>query len=148
MVISPVDLGFPYNLLNICLPTNPHNMVISPVDLGFPYNLLNIPTNPHNMVISPVDLGFPYNLLNIPIQIPTTWSFPPYSPTTYREPNSPTNGNTDRDSFAGEWYSLGTEMGGPIRSSEHRNRPKSSSILTANCTKSPILYYSNTNLCG
>ena len=35
-------------------------MVISPVDLGFPYNLLNIPTNPHNMVIFPV--GFPYNL--------------------------------------------------------------------------------------
>ena len=42
------------------LPTNPHNMVIFPVDLGFPYNLLNIPTNPHNMVIFPV--GFPYNL--------------------------------------------------------------------------------------
>ena len=35
-------------------------MVIFPVDLGFPYNLLNIPTNPHNMVIFPV--GFPYNL--------------------------------------------------------------------------------------
>ena len=46
--------------LNIYLPTNPHNMVIFPVDLGFPYNLLNIPTNPHNMVIFPV--GFPYNL--------------------------------------------------------------------------------------
>ena len=44
----------------IGLPTNPHNMVIFPVDLGFPYNLLNIPTNPHNMVIFPV--GFPYNL--------------------------------------------------------------------------------------
>ena len=42
------------------LPTNPHNRVIFPVDLGFPYNLLNIPTNPHNMVIFPV--GFPYNL--------------------------------------------------------------------------------------